>query len=487
MSTKRRYLRKVAVLLVGVHVAVACGPEPPDLAQQVTDEVNGQRVRSTDIAKPVCGSGRVTDDYGFEVEVETCGQSQADWRSLESLLEDIPDSTVRSAAGLAHEAALITKLVCHDLDKWQEQLELATQSVSTLTMVVGSSAELQAWTGSPAAEALVVKLRDALIGQQHCVAGAASGEVTDGLLRTMGAAVSAYDDLALTLRGPQAPQIAGDYWYHFDQVGHLREIERLRLEDDPVEVLFLGSSAAKRAFDANMVTEELGMSAMNAGVPAMFMGLVDSWWGTLLDEGVRADVVVVGYMPVLDFGYCGPNRRSRMDEGFSLRSRAFATIPAFSDIPRSRLLTVGYSNHALALDNYRRLRTVRGTPESNSTLNQLRLGEMLPELTEQLMGNQPCESRLEGFQRLLASVGESGATSLVVALPIHPALEGRDTIDDRVEEYERIARLHGVQHLDLTRMLLGDKFLDVTHANANGRERITSAVIQTLEAWGSEG
>lgn len=483
MSTMR-FAKGRAVVVAGVLVVVGCGAEQPELAQQVTNQVNGQRVRvdGSDAASG-CGSEKVTDEYGFEVEVATCNPSQKDNRSFESLVQDIPDLKVRSAAINAHESVLLTNELCHDLDSWHQQLIVATQAVQDLTALVGVSTQLQAWTGSSAAEGLVVELRDVLIGQQYCVEGAATGDVSGSLLEAMGMAVSAYDDLALTVRNPASPQIAGDYWYHFDQVGHLREIDRLRNEGQPVEILFLGSSAVQWAFDANMVTDELGASAMNAGVPAMFLGLVDSWWEILIDVGVRPDIVVIGHVPLLDYGYCGPNRQIRLEDVERHQGNAFAALPATHDLPTSELLTGGFTYGGLASVSYDALGMVRGTPISSDRVDMDRIEARFPELDQQLGKNERCKRRIEGLQRLLQVMQTRGIPVLVVALPANPLLGATPDLPDVIAQYALVAAQHQAEHVDLTEALSERDFVDLTHANALGRERITLAVLQILEPW----
>lgn len=482
MSTMR-FAKGRAVVVAGVLVVVGCGAEQPELAQQVTNQVNGQRVRvdGSDAASG-CGSEKVTDEYGFEVEVATCNPSQKGNRSFESLVQDIPDLKVRSAAIKAHESVLRTNELCHDLDGWHQQLIVATQAVQDLTALVGVSTQLQAWTGSSAAEGLVVELRDVLIGQQYCVEGAATGDVSGSLLEAMGMAVSAYDDLALTVRNPASPQIAGDYWYHFDQVGHLREIDRLRNEGQPVEILFLGSSAAKRAFDANVVTEQLGMSTMNAGVPAMFMGLVDSWWETLASAGVQPDVVVVSYVPMLDYRPCSPARASRLETTGRLRSQAFASLPVFDEVPAEVVLTGDYSQSSSAYEIYDRLETVRGTPRADAFVDLQRIATSLSEFESHLAHDEPCEIRVAGFERLLEQVESFGVQIIIVALPVHPSVGAEGQRANRISIYEGIAVDRGFTHLDLSTLLARDEFSDLTHANALGRERVTSAVLVALRA-----
>lgn len=288
-------------------------------------------------------------------------------------------------------------------------------------------------------------------------------------------ATAVMDNLHVTLLGRADTRSAfmiAAFWESSDIFGVTRQIRTKRLLEDPdyPEVGIIGTSIAAHAFDQNIVAEMSGRSVLNlSGAQAD----VDLWeelssvaFGqelpTTILWGITTHRMIVGHMGNCQLSPSEPSVR---------RSAMFAARPELSDLdPVDVLLgpTVGapYDVVPIATANKYRNTAVGERKSTNKTFTQMGKNERLSYDSAAF-----CQSYFDRLTGTLQAFTRAGTRVAMLLIPSHevPYNLAPDLHDRARAELERISELTGVPLVTVADDLPSELTDDGLHPNRAGR------------------
>ncbi|MGI9600386.1 MAG: hypothetical protein ACR2QE_00755 [Acidimicrobiales bacterium] len=495
-----RLSRLLAVGTVLVLLTAACASEPTAEERAAAREA---LLESTDGLDPETGerigpSTTVTDTTEQPSEGSTpttttpeectgpdcAAEPTAPAGDITAAINTAPTEDLRFLLAAAVQLSETAAAGCADLAGWTAAMDTASTNIELAAEAV--LADGGDWLGTPDASMVAAAVRDQLILQRGCTDGAEAGDdaAANAALAAAGRASGANDTLALALTGDN-PATGSDFWYHADQIGHAIEMQRLAFAD-PIDIVIIGSSTARRGFDPEVMTDSLGQSTMNAAVAALFPKVMPAWVATANRLAGTPSAVVLGLSPWQDFTVCGTAQSDTMDAAVARQDQAFAPLPVIGTIPGAVTLIGGpaASYSSPALDLYDTAGT-RGWTNSSTSTNEATVSQQTALYGPQIGAGQYCPDNLAATESLISELLSADQEVLVVALPLHPDMaalhpDGRAGYDEAIAGYQAAAEGAGATWLDQTDALSADQFGDLTHANALGRTQVTAATIEAL-------
>ena len=409
---------------------------------------------------------------------------------LGELIAAVPDPGIHPLLTGAFAAVNDAAENCGSLPNWTEDLRLAVTRFENLIPRVQSSPLLADWRGSAEARALSDEIRDRLVLQDRCVAGAATA--TDEQVRqateVTGRAVAINDWYRIRLHELR-PSVGADLWYHADHLGHMIEVERLLRAEGAIDVLVVGSSRVKHGVDALALSEATGSTVMNVGMPLMYPTVMIPWLDQVWRRGRRPGRVVIGVGASDGFRQCTEARTAKMATAIDLQARAFATLPVLEQIDQERLL-VGPAERSYrdspVLRSY--LATTvpqgQGTGLTGQAPDPALIGVDRARYEDLLVEPVRCDEIVTALGSVVTDLTGRGIDVLVVGMPIHPEVRAlfRDAslLDAVTSEQAFLTTAAGGRFLDLSRVLTAEQFVDLTDPTVAGRQVITDALAAEL-------
>lgn len=499
----RRFL---APIVVGAILAAGCtgestidgptstdvtGPsagDPPTPSETTPSETTTSETATSDDAAPeptteTCRRSVVVDEYGFPIEIEECGSADSNGLDPHAEVATLPAGSARDGLGAALRAAEQLGGDCHAPARWAE---LATSTADGLTEVATTVAEqadsdpaIGDWIGTPGAYAVLDRIVTDATGST-CEPDEIGFGTDPAAVASAGRLAGGIDDLSAVLDVVDNLGIAGEFWYHSDEVGHT--IDLLESDASTIDVLVIGPSTVKRGIDTGELSRRTGRRAYNAAVGALAVDLQRSWYESIRALGVEPETVVVGLNTWIEMEACPDPQRSRMLATDARRLAAFAAVDGVAPLDPARRLAGGdeptYSSRLLATFRAQwrpggeGLDTVTDTDEPD--VRALQTEQFLAQPVTEL-----CPARLERTQQLLARIAADVPELVVVVLPtsdemaaLHP--DGRPAHDSIVERYEAMTAAVGGRFVDRSDAAPDDRFVDLTHLGATGRAELTA-------------
>ncbi len=298
---------------------------------------------------------------------------------------------------------------------------------------------------------------------------------TDEATERTAEAAAIMDNLHVTLLGRADTRSAfmiAAYWESSDIFGVTRQIRTNRLLEDPAypEVAIIGTSITAHAFDHNVVGELSGRSVLNlSGARAD----VDVWeelsgvaFGSELPPtilwGITTHRMIVGHMGNCELPPSEPAVR---------RDAMFAARPEFAGLdPVDVLLgpTAGapYDVVPIATSNKYRNTAVGERKSTNKTFTRMGKNERLSYDTAAF-----CQSYFDRLTDTLQSFAGAGTEVAMLLIPSHEVPYGLapELHDQALAELQRISELTGVPLIPVAEELPSELTDDGLHPNRAGR------------------
>ena len=474
----RRPLSACSILLSFALVVAACGAGSDAGSDTIVPSAPATTVVSTTASVPAG-----TDPCA--------GTACARTALLGELISAIPDAGLHRRVTTAFAALNDAAANCGSLAAWTQDLELAVERFETLIGRFQSSPVLEEWRGSDAARALSDELRDRMVLQDRCLDGAATAGEKDVRKATeVTARAVAINDWYHIRLYDEAPSQGAETWYHSTQLGQLLELERLTGAEGSIEVLVVGPSTVMYGVDAQALADTTGRNVMNIGVVGLFTEVAMPWIRSARRRGRGVDTVVLGVAASEAFRLCGRGRGDDMRQFAGLRSFSFAARPVLAGLdPEQRLVGPGGSYYADNPVRRSALATLaeagRGNARNSPDVDPSRLAADRDLYGRLLEAPTRCDSMVTSLGVVVDDLVASGLRVLVVNMPLHPEVialhpDGASAFAAVVTEQRELALDAGAEYLDLTTLLAGDAFIDLTDPNSTGRDRITAEIADAL-------
>lgn len=444
---------------------------PGDLVPErngALEEAAAARAAMVERSNSSCEPEVVVDDYGFEVELTSCPDSEL------TTIIGFPNDEVETAFDLAIDRSRASALVCSDADAWRASMTDTLVALDGLTASLSQVEPSDEWIGSAESAVFMDAIALEVLGQPTCSDLPHRAEAQT--LSIFGRAVAALNELSISAAGNNNG--GGPLWFRTDQAGHANALRDLVDSGEQIEMLTIGSSTVKRGFDTSELTEQTGLSAFNVGVAALSPEVAGPWMSDVFELGVRPSTIVVGFTAVEIMTPCNDGRRDETQRSLSIRAAlARLGIDALTlPIPGDDPFLVAYEGQYES----------RGTTVSGDGLNADRVAEGR-ERFERSLRDEPCDERTSAFAELLDGIRETlpEARIIVVDMPLHPEMvlahpNAPNGFDIASANAQETAAEFDAEYLDAQELLPAEEFGDILHANSVGRARLTERLLEQV-------
>lgn len=464
-----------AAAFTGIVAEVVATTSPGDLVPAIPAETEGGGDDTSDEAAAAdeeCLSEIVVDEYGFEIEINSCPSSGL--RS-DTAAPTFPDEATETAFEAAIGAAQAAAVVCGDADAWRSEMAVASTAVDQLAVVVGALDADSDWAAGDGPQVLIDVLVVELLTQPACASlPHASEEATQA---SIGQAVTSLHRVAVVF-DTTGSQMGGPFWFRTSQIGHLRSIRDLLAAGESVDILAVGSSTVRRGFNTETLTAVTGSTAFNAGVEALDPTVMGPWIRDLTDAGVDPGTIMIGFTSFESLTRCNDGRRNIMSAALDARA---STARLGLDV---RSIPVDPDDPYVAV--YERQHVSLGTTTKWIGTDPARVQSQTAGYRDGF-GTEVCADAIQSFATVTEAILESfpGARVIVVDMPLHPEMiaahpAGQAIFDEASAEGRAIAEGLDIEYLDARDLLAPAEFGDATHANEAGRQLLTQLLTDVL-------
>lgn len=461
------FTRSVADVLTATSAGDLVPAIPVEVASDTTSDAD---VAATD---EECVSEVVVDEYGFEIEINSCPSSgdQSETAAPPTFPNDATETAFEAAVSAARSAAA----VCADADAWRSEMAVASAEVDQLAVVVEALDPDGEWATGDAPQVLVDALVVELLAQPACASLPHASE--EATRTTVGQAITSLHRVAVVFDAT-ASQQGGPFWFRTSQIGHVQSIRDLLAAGENVDILTIGSSTVRRGLNTETLSAATDSTAFNAGVEALDPTVMGPWIRDLIDTGVDPGTIVIGFTSFESLEPCNNGRRNIMSTALDARA---ATARLGLDVR-----SISVSSDDPYLTRYQEQHVMLGTTSEVAGTDLARVESETAGYRDRF-GTEVCADLIQSFATVTEAILRSfpDARVVVVDMPVQPGLiaahsVGRPIFDEASAEVQAIADALGIEYLDARDLLSTEEFGDATHANEAGRQLLTQVLADAL-------
>lgn len=349
---------------------------------------------------------------------------------------------------------------------------------------------------------LTEQIAQDITGVDVTAAAAVAAQTTDTeLLSVANELVAVADQLRSTLTQTDSMPASSEVWNSMVEYGHTRDLWAHHDQGTNFHTIFTGSSLVYAGIDPARYEELTDLSGYNMGLPAGGPEEVGEFLRDIALRTMTPERIILGVAPH-DYWTrsAGPSCADQLNgykSALQVRLNAFASVDWFQDVPSEQLIlgdpVVHDPPRATPMhEDYRRVYSLLGDRSFYPKLGRKVLAERPAVIAERLSDFVYCPERFETFVTLVGELTAAGYETIVVAMPlssyrVDPLPGGQAWVDEIMAETETAVLAAGAtQYIDLKDILDDDRFYDLTHADFEGSQLITDALVAEL-ATADEG